>query len=120
MPLVYTPSFLSGSTNGRPIEVSAVASPGDVIHTVQSTGTAAREEIVIDAYNDATATVGLVIEFGSTATSDRLVFHLPSQLGLIRVIDRLRLTATTSIVRAFSTGTATETLRLAGFTDRAT
>jgi hypothetical protein len=32
----FSKQILSGSTNGRPISISASASPGTIIHTAQS------------------------------------------------------------------------------------
>ena len=120
MPLTYTRQLLSGSTNGRPIEVATIASPGTIIHTVQATGTDAREEVHLYAWNDATATMPLTIEFGATATTDQILVHLPSQVGLSLVIPGISLTATDSIVRAFTTGAATDALAIAGWVNRAT
>lgn len=120
MALTYTRQILSGSTNGRPIEVSAIASPGTTIHTVAATATNAREETYLYAVNGATADQPITVEFGGTATSDQIVYTVPSRDGLHMLVPGISLTATSSIVRAFSTGTATESLRVSGWVNRAT
>ena len=120
MALTYCPQLLSGSTNGRPIEVATIATPGTTIHTVQSTGTDAREEVHLFAANRSTASMPLTIELGGTATTDQILTFIGAQTGFDRVIPGIRFTATTSIVRAFTTGTATDSLSLDGWVDRAT
>ena len=120
MALTYTRHPLSGSTNGRPIEVAAVATPGITLHTVQATGTDGREEVHLYAANRSTATAPLTIELGGTATTDQIMLHLPSQTGFDLIVPGISFTATTSIVRAFTTGTATDAIAIAGWANRAT
>ena len=68
-----TKQFLSGSTNGRPIEVAATSSAGTTIHTAVS-GTTDIDEIWIWASNNHTRSIILTIEFGGTTDQDdRLV-----------------------------------------------
>ena len=120
MALVYTTQLLSGSTNGRPIEVGTVATPGTTLHTVQATGTAAREEVHLYVANRSTATAPVTIELGGTATTDQIMTHIPSQAGFHLVIPGISFTATTSIIRAFTTGTATDAITIGGWVNRAT
>ena len=123
MALTYSRHPFSGSTDGRPIEVAAIGSLGTTIHVVQSAATDAREEVHLYANNratGATATMPLTIEFGGTATTDHIITHLPSRDGLYLIIPGISLTATTSIVRAFTTGTATDAITIAGWVNRAT
>ena len=120
MALVYSRQLLSGSTNGRPIEVATVATPGTTLHTVQSTGTDAREETHLFAANRSTATMPLTIEPGGAATTDQIMVHIPSQAGWFRIDPGISFTATTSIIRAFTTGTATDSLVIGGWVNRAT
>jgi phosphoribosylformimino-5-aminoimidazole carboxamide ribonucleotide (ProFAR) isomerase len=119
MALVYSRHPLSGSTNGRPIEIATVATPGTTLHTVQATGTDAREEVHMYVANRATATMPVTIEFGGTATTDQILAQIPAQAGLDLVTPGLSLTATTSIVRGFTTGTATDAIAVLGWVNRA-
>jgi hypothetical protein len=102
---IYTPNVLSGSTNGRPIQVNATASPGTTIHTV-STATGAVEDIFIDAYNVGSGDKTLTIEFGGTATTNHLYALIPSQAGPYRVVSGLRLNGATGMtIAAFASAT---------------
>lgn len=120
MATTYTRQLLSGSTNGRMIEVNATSSPGTTIHTVQATATAAREEVIAYAVRGSTATGDqlLTVEFGGTATEDQVVVLVNELDSPSLVIPGVSLTATTSIVRAFAT--ATGLFRIMGWVNRAT
>lgn len=120
MALTYSRQIFSGSSNGLPIEVSAVSSPGTTIHTVGATATSAREEIILYMTNGATVDQPVTVELGGTSTKDHIKATIPSRQGLQLMVPGISLTATSSIVRAFSTGTATETLRACGWVNRAT
>ena len=74
MPLSFTKRVLSGSTNGRPISVTAVAATGSTLHTTASQS----DEIWLWGMNTASYTARLVIEFGGTATTDTINFDLPA------------------------------------------
>ena len=120
MALTFSRHPFSGSTDGRPIEVAAIGSLGTIIHVVQSVATDAREEIHLYANNRATATSVLTIELGGTATTDHIMAHLPAQSGFFLIVPGISFTATTSIIRAFTTGTATDKITIAGWVNRAT
>jgi len=123
MATVYSKQILSGSTNGRMVEVNASASPGTTIHTVQATATTSREEVWMYVVNSATATTAtgthqITVELGGTGTADHLVYSVPAQNGLHLLVPGVTFTATTSIIRAF--GTATGIHHIAGWVNRAT
>lgn len=120
MALVYSKQLLSGSTNGRMIEVNNTTSPGTTIHTVVATATVAREEVYLYAMNGDTATGGqvLTVEWGGTGTADQIKLTVPSEDGLYQVNPGMAFTATTSIIRAFAT--ATGMFRIGGWVNRAT
>lgn len=59
----FTGAVLSGSTNGRPIPVVAVASAGTTIHIV---GAAGYEEVFLWASNVTAGAATLTVEFGGT------------------------------------------------------
>ena len=120
MALTYTRHPLSSSVSGRQIEVDTIVSPGTALHTVQATSTDAREEVHIYAANRSTASAPLTIELGDTGQSDKVLTHIPSQDGLHLIIPGISFTATTTIIRAFTTGTATNDITISGWVNRAT
>jgi len=120
MALTYSRQVLSGSNNGRPILVATITTPGTTIHTVGPTATNGRDELHIYAWNNATASQPLRLELGGTATTDDILLHLAAQGGPELIIPGMSFTATTSIIRAYSTGTATDLCRIMGWVNRAT
>ncbi len=106
---------LSGSTNGRGVQVSATATPGTVIHTAVS-GTTNFDEVWLYAENSSTISVPLTIEFGGTsATSDTIEITVAGKSGLVLVCPGLFLN-NGLIVRAFA-GT-TNVLSIFGYVNR--
>ena len=86
-----SPQIASGSTNGRPVLVVATATLGTTLHTAVS-GTTDMDEIYIWAYNDHTADVLLVIEFGGAVTpGDTIRYTVPFDDGLHLIIPGIRL-----------------------------
>lgn len=109
--------LLSGSTNGRNIEVSATATPGTLIHTAVS-GTSSLDEVYLYAVNMHTSAVVLTIEFGGTTSSDDLIdISLDADSGLYLVIPGLLL-QNGLVVRAFA-GT-TNVININGYVNRIT
>lgn len=95
---------LTGSTDGRPIKVTATASPGTTLHTAVSGATAGTfDEIWLFAYNSDTVSRALTIQFGGTTSpDDHIVVSLPAaSTGLIAVVPGLILQNAT-IVRGFA------------------
>ena len=118
MPLYTGSRPFTGSTSGRPIPAAAVATPGTTIHTVGPTATANYEEHFVYASNTATADRFVTIEYGGTSTGDHIWASITAQGGPELVIPGWRLTATTSIIRAFAT--ATGGINVSGFFNRVT
>ena len=114
---VFTGAVLSGSTNGRPIPVAAVATPGTTIHTAGATG---YEEIYLWASNVTAIAATLTVEWGGVADpGDHLVKaytiaanSLPIPIALGQRIQG------SVVIRAFS-GTASA-INIAGFVNRVT
>jgi len=102
----FTGSVLSGSTNGRPIPVAAVATPGTTIHTVSATQW---EELFLWASNVTAAAATLTVEFGGVGDpGDHLVkaYSIAANSGPIPIALGQRL-AGGVVVKAFSaTGSA--------------
>ena len=68
----YSRQFLSASTDGRPVPVVAVASPGTNIHTAPA-GTQIIDEPQITATNTSAAAVTLTVEWGGVGVGNWLV-----------------------------------------------
>lgn len=112
----FSKQTLSGSTNGRPIEILATSSVGTTIHTVQATATTAREMLYLWALNSAWTDHVLSLELGGTATTDRLDMNITQGDGPILVCPGVAFTSTDAIVRGFST--ATVGLQVFGYVNR--
>ena len=111
----YSKHILSGSTDGRPVKVSATATPGTLIHTAHAT---AQDEVWIYANNTGPDPVGLTIEFGGTTSPDDLiVVGVPSRQGLIVVIPGVVL-ENSNLVRAFAD--AADKINITGWINRIT
>lgn len=98
---VYTGAVLSGSTNGRPIPVAAVATPGTSLHVAGASGF---DEIYLWASNVTTAAATLTIEWGGTSNpADHLVkaYSVPPNSIPIPIALGQRVTGSVTI-RAFS------------------
>ena len=98
---VYSGSVLSGSTNGRPIPVVAVATAGTLIHTVSA---GQFEEVFLWASNVTAAAATLTVEFGGVGDpADHLVkgYSIPANSLPIPIALGQRL-AGGVVVRAFS------------------
>jgi hypothetical protein len=109
----FTKVILSGSTDGRPIKVTQVATAGDTIHTAHAT---AIDEIYLYACNTSGAAILLTIEFGGVASPDDLVeFNIPPESGLFCVIPGLPLT-NSLVVKAFAA--SANLITILGFVNR--
>lgn len=113
----YSKILLSGSTNGKNIEVAATATPGTIIHTAV-TGTSDIDEIFLYAMNSSSAAVKLTIEFGGTTAEDDLIeMTVPAESGPYLVVPGFLL-QNSLIVRAFA-GSAS-TININGYVNRIT
>lgn len=96
-----TPGFLSASTNGRQIKVTATATAGTLLHTAVS-GTSDIDYITLEAVNTSSSNVELTIEWGGTTSPDDLtIVTLAPKRGRQVVIDRCMLNNGLA-VRAFA------------------
>lgn len=114
----FTKTILSGSTDGLPIKVEAIATAGTTIHTGSTTATDI-EELWIYAYNGHTDDVVLTIEYGgATAPDQNIIVTVPNKSGLFLVIPGLILkgNATPKVIKAFA-GTA-NVITLSGFVNK--
>ena len=105
---------LSGSTNGKGINVAATATTGTTIHTAVS-GTSSFDEVWMYAVNTSTSSVKLTVEFGGTAAADNIEITIPGESGLVLVIPGLFLN-NSLVVTAFA-GT-TNVISIHGYVNR--
>lgn len=109
--------ILSGSTNGRLIQVTATTSGGaNTIHTAVS-GTATVDEINLYAINVGTSDVLVNIEFGGTGAANEIDFVIPAQVGQVQVVEKLLL-QNSLVVKAYAaTGSV---INIGGYVNRIT
>jgi len=101
----YSKVKLSGSTDGRPIAVAAIATPGTTLHTGSGTATT-YEEIWLWASNTArNIDQTLVLEWGGTSASDQMKLVIkPNETVLVAPGWLLKGNAGTAlIIKAFTT-----------------
>lgn len=110
----FSKEFLSGSTNGRGINVAATATAGTLVHTAQS-GTSGKDEVWLYAVNTSGSAVKLTIEYGSAGSSDNIEITLAAEAGLTLIVPGL--IANNAIeIRAFAaTG---DVISIHGFVNR--
>jgi hypothetical protein len=78
--LVVEPQELSGSVDGEPILVVAIASPGDTVHTVTN-GTDYFHELFISFINIHTAAITVSVEWGTQVAAKVATFVLEPEIG---------------------------------------
>ena len=108
--------LLSGSTNGRLIQVAATATPGTLLHTAQS-GTAGVDEVYLWAVNTSTSDVLLTIEYGGVGTTNEIKFTIPAQVGLVDIVAK-QLLQNALVIRAYAATTAV--INIGGYVNRLT
>ncbi len=114
----FTKSILSGSTDGRGIEIAATATAGTLLHTGSTTATDL-DEIWLWAVNSSATAEKLTLEWGGVTVSDDLIeLTIPAEGGLIQITPGLLIkgNAVALIVRAFA-GT-TNVINIHGFVNR--
>jgi hypothetical protein len=113
----YSRLLLSGSTSGKPIPVSATATPGTVIHTAVS-GSAGFDEVYLWASNVTGAAATLTLEWGGVTDPSDLIskaISIPANSGPTAIVQGEVLNGGL-VVRAFSgTGSA---INISGFVNR--
>lgn len=71
--MAFSGGVLSGSTNGRPISITATATPGTTLHTAIS-GSTSFDELFIWVSNTSASAVALTVEWGGVSDpADHLV-----------------------------------------------
>lgn len=85
----FTKTALSASSNGQSILITATESPGTQIHTATATNNSTTwDEIYIYAYNSATSSIPITIQFGGTqSVNNDTKQSINSQAGRQKIID---------------------------------
>ena len=112
---VYVGQLLSGSTNGLPIPVVAIVTPGTTLHTAAAMG---YEEVYIWAANVTSSLTTLTLEWGGvTDPGDHLVnaYTIPANSLPIPIALGQRIDGSV-IIRAFA-GTASA-INITGFVNQ--
>jgi len=113
----YSKTILSGSTNGKGIQVTN-SSPGTTIHTAVA-GTSDLDEIWLYAVNTGGADSKLTVEWGGTTNPDDYIeiAAVTTEAGLVLVAPGILL-QNGLIVKAFSGGI--NTINIFGYVNRIT
>ena len=102
--MAYSIVIASGSTNGKPIQISGTASGSqNTIHTSHATYT---DEVTLYAVNTDTADVNLTVAVGTTATEGELIADaVPIATGatLVPILIKHRVTGSVTITAFAST-----------------
>lgn len=112
--------ILSGSLQGKPIQITATGSTGTTIHTTLASSTII-DEVWLYATNNDTVQRNLTIEYGITGPSSEISVGIPSKSGLSIVTPGLILTgdgSTGSTITAYASVTAS--ISLVGYVNRIT
>lgn len=112
----YSKYILTGSTNGRPIRMTATAATGTIIHTAVS-GTTDMDEVWAWACNTATVEVLLTVEFGGTSGSDNIIFNVPARDGAYLIVPGIPL-QNSLVVRGYVG--ASDSINVIGYANRIT
>lgn len=109
--------LLSGSTNGRLIQITGTSTgSSNTIHTAVS-GTSNLDELHIFATNTSGSDVTLTLEYGGTGVNNQVTFNIPGNVGLIEIIPGFLL-QNGLIVKAFASSGSV--LNVGGFVNRIT
>lgn len=111
----YNKQFLSESSNGRPILVTDISTPGLLIHTAVS-GLVNMDEIWLYAFNNHSAAAVLTVEFGGNTDPDHLIkVSIPETSGLYLVIPGLILNNGRTVA---ATASIDDVISLVGWVNR--
>ena len=116
---IYSKEKLSASTQGKAIKVVATSSPGTTIHATGVSSTV-EDEIWLYAYNSASSSSTLTIQFGGTTSPDNdIKLTIPAVSGLTLVIPGLILTGTGSAGNSvLAYAATTNVITVSGYVNR--
>jgi len=110
---------LSGSTDGRPINIGATGTAGTLIHTAQAgVGADNYDEVYIYACNTSDSDANITLEWGGVTDPDDLVIvPVASKVGLALITPGL-IIQNSLVVRGFAS--VENVINVAGFVNRIT
>lgn len=109
----FTSVLLSGSSNGKLISSTQIASPGVTLHVPSTLGS--HDEVYLWACNNSTHDRLLTVEWGSTIVANNVTFTVPSTgQGMYAIIPGLRITGSTNTVSAFAASSSSPGLMVLG------
>lgn len=112
--------ILSGSVNGKSIQISATSTLGTTVHTTLAS-TSIMDEVWLYATNTDTVQVNLTIEYGGTGASNEIKVGIPAGSGLSILLAGLILTgngSTGSTISAYAS--TTNKINIFGYVNRMT
>ena len=85
---VFTKAHLSGSTDGKGILITTIATPGDLIHTaVAGVVENTFDEVWLWAYTGHVAALIVTVEFGGVIAPDNsIVMSIPYKAGPVPIV----------------------------------
>lgn len=92
---------LSGSTRGRPIQITATATLGTTLHAATTTA-GEQDRIFIDLTNTSTAAVLVTIEFGAAGAGNQILVQVPPEDTLTAIDGKMLGGAATDTITAFA------------------
>lgn len=120
----WSRSGLSASTNGKPISITTISSPGTLLHLV-STATTTKDTLYLSVYNYATTQSIYNLELGGTTSDATIVGVIPPQDGVYAIIGGQTFVGATAtgadgapFARLYATGAGR--ISAFGYVDRAT
>lgn len=109
----FTSVLLSGSSNGKLISSTQIASPGVTLHTGATL--AVHDEVYLWAVNNSTHDRLLTVEWGSTIVANNVTFTVPSTgQGAYAIIPGWRISGSTNVISAFAASSSSVGLMLLG------
>lgn len=81
----FTKRLLSGSTDGKLIQVGQTATPGDAVHT-SVVGVTDFDEVWLYANNQSAGAVLLTLEIDGTTIAELIEVSIPAESGLFLVL----------------------------------
>lgn len=96
----YGKQIPSGTTNGRLVQVTAVATPGTLIHTAVA-GASDIDEVYLYAVNTDATDREVTIEYGGVGALNEIPVTVRARAGLVMIVPGLTL-QNSLVIRAFA------------------
>jgi len=109
---------LSGSINGRPIDVSSTAGTTATLIHKGSSGTAVFDEVFVYAFNRSTANASLRLEWGASGSADIIIADVPPQEEPVLISPGLPIQGVATNLEIIAAGTVSGVISLIGYVNR--